>query len=94
MRIIVRKDPEHDDTVLITYVDDGKGMTRRELEKLFEPFYTTKRGQGGSGLGAHIIYTLVTGPLAGHVKASSEPGHGLQYQMRFPCFRSVKADTD
>jgi len=94
MRIIVRKDPEHDDTVLITYVDDGKGMTRRELEKLFEPFYTTKRGQGGSGLGAHIIYTLVTGPLAGHVKASSEPGHGLQYQMRFPCFRSVNADTD
>ena len=94
MRILVRKDPENDETVLITYVDDGKGMTRRELEKLFEPFYTTKRGQGGSGLGAHIIYTLVTGPLAGHVKASSEPGHGLQYQMRLPRFRSVTADTD
>ena len=68
----------------MTYIDDGKGMSSRELEKLFEPFYTTKRGQGGSGLGAHIIYNLVTGSLAGQIKVSSEPGRGLQYQIRFP----------
>jgi signal transduction histidine kinase len=73
----------------ITYADDGLGMESDALEKLFEPFFTTKRGQGGSGLGTHIVYNLVTGPLAGSIKATSTPGHGLQYQMRFPCRRTT-----
>ena len=89
MLIQVSKDPDNDDTLLMTYSDDGKGMSSIELEKLFEPFYTTKRGHGGSGLGAHIVYNLVTGPLAGQVKASSEPGQGLQYKMKFPCQRTI-----
>jgi signal transduction histidine kinase len=76
-------------TAFLTYADDGLGMDDDALEKLFEPFFTTKRGQGGSGLGTHIVYNLVTGPLAGSIKASSTPGHGLQYQMKFPCRRTT-----
>lgn len=79
--------------VNLSYADDGLGMESEALEKLFEPFFTTKRGQGGSGLGTHIVYNLVTGPLAGSIKASSAPGHGLQYQVRFPCQRSVPASA-
>jgi signal transduction histidine kinase len=73
-----------DDQVCMEYSDDGNGMDVISLSKLFDPFYTTKRGQGGSGLGAHIIFNLITGALKGSIQASSEVGHGLRYKLRFP----------
>jgi len=75
---------EGGDTVLLDYSDDGMGMGKDTLEKLFDPFFTTRRGQGGSGLGAHILYNLVTGALKGQVKVDSAPGMGLHYRLRFP----------
>jgi signal transduction histidine kinase len=72
------------DQVLLDYSDDGAGMDAATLGQLFDPFFTTKRGSGGSGLGAHILYNLVTGPLGGTVKVVSSPGMGLHYQLRFP----------
>ena len=77
------------DTVVLDYADDGAGMDADTLGQLFDPFFTTRRGQGGSGLGAHIVYNLVTGPLGGTVKVESQPGAGLQYHMRFPRTRKV-----
>jgi signal transduction histidine kinase len=74
--------------VVFDYADDGVGMDQETLAKMFDPFFTTKRGTGGSGLGAHILYNLVTGALGGTVKVESAPGKGLQYQLRFP--RSLK----
>jgi signal transduction histidine kinase len=59
-------------------------MDADTLAKLFDPFFTTRRGSGGSGLGAHILYNLVTGALGGTVKVESAPGQGLRYQLRFP----------
>ena len=70
--------------VVFTYADDGAGMDADTLGKLFDPFFTTRRGSGGSGLGAHILFNLVTGPLAGTVKVESAPGQGLKYALRFP----------
>ena len=81
------------ETVLFEYADDGAGMDQATLAKLFDPFFTTRRGQGGSGLGAHILYNLVTGPLGGSVRAESAPGQGLQYHVRFPrCRKLARAD--
>ena len=74
---------EHD-TLRLQYEDDECGMDASALNKLFDPFYTTKRGAGGSGLGAHIVHNLIVGPLAGRVNVSSEPGHGLRYDIRMP----------
>jgi signal transduction histidine kinase/tetratricopeptide (TPR) repeat protein len=73
----------------LLYADDGAGMDAQSLSKLFEPFFTTRRGQGGSGLGAHIIYNLATSGLGGTISASSQPGEGLRYVMRFPQFRNA-----
>lgn len=67
------------DMLLFEYGDDGAGMDTDTLGKLFDPFFTTKRG-----LGAHILYNLVTGPLGGSLKVASAPGQGLQYRLRFP----------
>jgi two-component system, NtrC family, sensor kinase len=70
--------------VVFDYGDDGAGMDAQTLAQLFDPFFTTRRGQGGSGLGAHILYNLVTGPLGGSVRVDSVPGLGLHYHLRFP----------
>ena len=81
------------ETVVFDYRDDGAGMAADTLAKLFDPFFTTRRGSGsgGSGLGAHILYNLVTGPLGGTVKVDSAPGQGLRYRLRFPRSRRKEA---
>jgi two-component system NtrC family sensor kinase len=73
-----------DEMVVFEYADDGAGMDEDTLAKLFDPFFTTRRGSGGSGLGAHILYNLVTGALGGTLQVESSPGNGLQYHLRFP----------
>jgi signal transduction histidine kinase len=82
---IIRIDASGDDTtVTIDYRDNGSGMNPDALRRLFEPFYTTKRGQGGSGLGANIVYNLVTAKLGGTIAVESKPGAGLHYRIRLP----------
>jgi signal transduction histidine kinase len=81
---IVIKAVLEDQMVVLDYSDDGAGMDADTLAKLFDPFFTTRRGSGGSGLGAHILYNLVTGALGGTVKVESAPGQGLRYHLRFP----------
>jgi len=86
----VRAVLEDDGWVTLDYADDGAGMDQDTLDKLFDPFFTTKRGTGGSGLGAHILYNLVTGALGGTVRVESAPGQGLRYHLRFP--RSLRKE--
>lgn len=80
---------EQDGLVFIDYRDDGKGLTEEILNRHFDAFFTTKRGKGGSGLGTHIMYNLVTQTLGGQIEAISEPGKGLQYKMNFPMKKSA-----
>ncbi len=68
----------------LIFKDDGKGITKENREKIFEPFYTTKRNQGGSGLGMHIVYNLVTQSLQGHIKCESELDKGTKFTLTFP----------
>lgn len=71
------------DRLHITYQDNGNGLTKDQKERLFDPFYTTKSGAGGSGLGTHIIYSLVTDSLNGTIDVESEPNQGLTYHIEF-----------
>lgn len=70
--------------VELRYADDGLGMTGEQCEKIFEPFYTTKRGQGGTGLGMHIVYNHVTRSLGGTIACSSRPKEGTAFRIRIP----------
>lgn len=81
--INIRVDFE-DGMLNIVYKDNGKGMDEEALTQLFKAFYTTKRETGGSGLGTHIMYNLVKQSLSGEISASSEPGKGLEYNIKFP----------
>ncbi|MET3108357.1 signal transduction histidine kinase [Oxalobacteraceae bacterium GrIS 2.11] len=60
----------------LSFDDDGKGIAPDLVDRVFEPFFTTRLGQGGSGLGLHICYRLATTILGGAIKvvAKSEPG--------------------
>ncbi len=75
---------EQDNEVLMVYQDDGRGMSEEHLARIFDAFFTTRRSEGGSGLGTHIMYNLVTQALAGRIEATSKPGEGLTYTIRFP----------
>lgn len=68
----------------LSFSDDGKGIAPQHLGRIFEPFYTTRRGQGGSGLGLHIVYNLATGPLKGRIRVDSQPGQGTAFHLDIP----------
>lgn len=70
--------------LLLEISDDGKGMNAEQLAKIFEPFYTTKRGRGGTGLGTHIVYNIVTQRLKGQIGVDSEIARGVHYTITFP----------
>jgi len=73
-----------DEMVFLDYQDFGIGVNEEDLERLFLPFFTTKRGEGGSGLGTHIMYNIVNHGLGGQITASSAEGEGLHYKINFP----------
>ena len=54
-------------------------MSKGVFDQLFVPFFTTKRGTGGSGLGMSIVNTLVTEKLKGKIRANSEEGQGTSF---------------
>jgi signal transduction histidine kinase len=70
--------------VEITVADDGMGMNEATLKSAFEPFFTTRRNGGGSGLGLYITYNLVTHQLGGSVTCDSAPGKGARFRVCFP----------
>lgn len=72
-----------DSAIAIDYSDDGAGMDEVTSARIFDPFYTTRRGSGGSGLGMHIVYNLVTQVLGGTIVISSSPGEGIRICIRF-----------
>lgn len=59
-------------------------MDEMTLQKAFDPFYTTARGKGGSGLGLHIVHSLVVQKLGGNIKLDSTLGNGCTFTLRFP----------
>ncbi|PCI62974.1 MAG: hypothetical protein COB35_01915 [Gammaproteobacteria bacterium] len=74
----------NDQQLTLTYQDDGCGIEQTELERIFEPFYTTKRGEGGTGLGLHIVYNLITQRLKGTIKCTSKQGQGVLFEINIP----------
>ncbi|MFT6779388.1 MAG: signal transduction histidine kinase [Paraglaciecola sp.] len=73
-----------DNKVSIEFKDNGKGIPEHLRKRIFDPFVTTKRGQGGSGLGMHLVYNLVTQALNGSISIVSEEGQGVEFRIIFP----------
>ena len=84
--ITLRTEADGADHVWIWFSDDGNGVPDSELGRLFEPFYTTNRHAGGTGLGLHIVFQLVHDVLGGTVTASrvAPPGTGMVFTLHLP----------
>ena len=68
----------------IIFADDGCGMSLDVRRRAFDPFFTTRRDQGGTGLGLHIVYSVVTNRLGGRLDLDSEPGRGTRVHIVLP----------
>ena len=82
--VTVHAEAAGDGMVALTFSDDGVGMTDDVLRRVFDPFFTTRMGQGGTGLGMHIVYNIVNAVLGGRISVSSAPGAGTSVRMLLP----------
>ncbi len=81
LEISFRKD---DGQLFLTYSDDGKGIANKNIDHIFAPFFTTNREKGGSGLGLHIVYNIVSQRLHGTISCESKPGRGTIFIITLP----------
>jgi len=72
------------DDVEIIFSDNGVGMTPDVQRQAFDPFFTTRRNEGGTGLGLHIVYNLVTQQLGGRMMLDSRLGQGTTFRIIMP----------
>ena len=74
----------------LSYSDNGKGISLEDTQKIFEPFYTTKKQQGGSGLGLSIVYNLVTQRLHGTIEVIPRMNRGIEFSIKIPLDMEVE----
>lgn len=89
LTITVSQEMDH---IFLVYSDDGKGMEKEVVSQIFNPFYTTKRGMGGTGLGLYILYNLVKQQFNGAIECESELGKGTKFTIEFPIGRETQDD--
>ncbi len=77
----------HDDhgnhSIMVEFTDSGVGIPSRELQKIFDPFYTTKEPGKGTGLGLSLSYNIVK-RFKGDIKVESEPNRGTVFTIILP----------
>ncbi len=82
--IVIEAGPPVGGSLILRFSDDGVGMTPETQGRLFEPFFTTRRGRGGTGLGMHIVFNLVTLVLGGTIDTESRLGAGTVFMIGLP----------
>ena len=82
--ISITAKPRGADDLELIFADDGAGMAPDVQRQAFDPFFTTRRNAGGTGLGLHIVYNLVTQQLGGHMMLDSRPGQGTTFRIIMP----------
>jgi signal transduction histidine kinase len=75
-----RKDEDQMGSVAIDVSDTGVGIPRADLERIFEPFYTTRAASGGTGLGLGLCRMLIS-EMGGRIEVRSTPGHGTTFTV-------------
>jgi len=68
----------------VLVADDGCGMAPEVKRLAFDPFFTTRRQYGATGLGLHVVYNIVAERLGGRLVLDSEPGRGTTVQLVLP----------
>ncbi len=85
--------PRGADDIEIIFADNGAGMPPDVQRQAFDPFFTTRRNEGGTGLGLHIVYNLVTQQLGGRMMLESREGQGTTFRIIMPRVAKGGAET-
>ncbi|KPH64617.1 ATPase [Pseudoalteromonas porphyrae] len=80
----------NESSLIIHYTDNGIGVDKSIKKRIFDPFVTTKRGEGGSGLGMHLVYNLVTQALGGSVYFDEQNQDGTRFIITLPLKEATK----
>jgi len=72
------------DNVLISVKDNGNGIPQKVLDKIFQPFFTTKPAGAGTGLGLSMSYDIVTKAHNGEIKVETKEGEGTEFIVVLP----------
>jgi signal transduction histidine kinase len=70
--------------LVLTVADHGRGISPENLSHIYDPFFTTRRGSGGTGLGLNIVFNIVTDTLKGRIDCQSELGAGTVFTVTMP----------
>jgi C4-dicarboxylate-specific signal transduction histidine kinase len=73
-----------DGTIALSVADNGAGIAPEHLPRVYDPFFTTRPGAGGSGLGLHVTHNIVTGVLGGRIAVDSAPARGTTFTLTLP----------
>jgi len=82
--IVITAEPIGSDAVAIAVRDNGIGIAPENMGKIYDPFFTTKLGRGGAGLGLNIVYNIVYGLLGGRIDVKSALGEGTSFILTLP----------
>lgn len=82
-KIVITISTSTNGNVLMSFQDDGVGIEKHQLNKVFEPFFTTGRQQGNIGLGLNIAYSIVSKKLNGRIIVDSKPGEFSRFIVEF-----------
>ncbi|MGD8110164.1 ATP-binding protein [Vibrio sp. TRT 17S01] len=82
--ILIKFHLNDNSSINLEYHDNGVGVAKELHHKIFEPFFTSKRGKGGSGLGLNLVFNLVNQKLKGTLSFHSEPDRGVHYTITLP----------
>ncbi len=82
------------DYVTLSVIDTGIGISARDLERIFEPFYSKKvMGKSGTGLGMAVVWGTVK-DHSGYIDVKSSQGQGTRFTLYFPAVRQALAETE
>jgi two-component system NtrC family sensor kinase len=81
-KIIVRIDQENDN-IVIRIIDEGIGISSKDLPLIFEPFYTTKEAAKGTGLGLAVVYGIIN-QIKGSVEVEKTSPTGTTFKVKLP----------
>ncbi|MBY0234467.1 MAG: histidine kinase, partial [Burkholderiaceae bacterium] len=82
--VLIRLESLSNDQIVLSVSDNGGGIPLAHQSQVFKPFFTTKLGEGGSGLGLHLVHTLVSNVLGGSIELRSTPGQGTVFTLTLP----------
>lgn len=91
---VVARSTDDEGWFRISVSDNGQGIPESIKTKVFDPFFTTRMGRGGTGLGLNIAYNGAHNVLGGNLKLESEPGQGTTFNLDIPLVAPVLQNED